>query len=452
MVGRSLLARGRIAALLLAVAILAGCEDESRPTGEWSSSRARTDPLVIPMRRIPLLDIADRDWARVAARIAPAIRQPRHGSVLTLAAQVADANALASPAEERVRAEDGAAIGATDRAAAGTAGSDAIEWMTTPSLCVHALRLHGRDARFADCAFSESAEVIAALTDSDRAQQAFGGQLFARTRFGIRFRPLAVMLESRTRADESHLDQTLAALLELGVPLRQDLRLGSERFTLLDVLDDAVASFYPHSAEIEWTAVALVCALPPARSWRNRYGEVNTFDALAERLIRREFGGAACGGTHILYAMVLLARAQEQESILSEAVERQLLERLGALRTAVMRSQLDDGSWGLDWHRGAAAREGAAGPGHSDARVLATGHLGECMLRMPAALQLGDDSYRRAGVWLWRHLAEGVANDAVLREGFCPLTHAACVVQALRRADPGQRDGALPQTQDGEAR
>ena len=250
------------------------------------------------------------------------------------------------------------------------------------------------------------------------------------TRDGVRYRPAAELTEMRTHADESHPDQTLASLLELGLPLRSVLTLGDASSTLHAVLDDLVAGYYLQAREAEWTAVALALALPPQRSWQNRFGESTSFDALAEHLIEKPFDQVSCGGTHVFYALVVLLGAHRQAPVLSPGTESRLVQRIATLTQRVVEHQRPDGSWDMTWDGGGAPRH----PSDESvtARLLVTGHLGECLLRLPDALRPGDEVLRRAGAWLWPVLRDGVRGDAFHAQ-FCPYTHAACVVQALRR-------------------
>lgn len=306
--------------------------------------------------------------------------------------------------------------------------------ISTPSLCVHSLRIHGLDARFDDTLLPDGATVLRALTDDAFAREVFGAPLLHETRWGARYRPKGETPDAYTNANANHVDQTLASLIELGVPLTAPLALAHRRMTIQDVLRDAISNFSLEEPECEWTSVALALALPPTRTWSNRFGERFSFDTLATHLATRDFRQLSCGGTHVLYAMLVLDRVHAERPVLGAAAARGLRARIDGMLARIRASQRPDGSWDHRWFADRdTLRDSKAlrAPADLVGRIVMTGHIGECLLLLPEPRQLPHEIMRRAGAWLWKHLPAQVRLQS-LAKNFCPLTHAAVVVGALR--------------------
>ena len=120
---------------------------------------------------------------------------------------------------------------------------------------------------------------------------------------------------------QAHEDQLLAVLAEAGVPLSTPLTTGRGQASAQRLLDDTLANFDLKQAEPEWSALSVVLYLPPQRSWTDKYGKVLTFDDLAEELMDRTFqANLPCAGTHLIYTLTALLRADEQEPVLTPTV------------------------------------------------------------------------------------------------------------------------------------
>ena len=316
---------------------------------------------------------------------------------------------------------------------------------TSSSFCLHWLRLHGAEARLPGHeglpgkgppgheTDDDRIKILRLLCDSDAGQSFFGSPTLERTRHGVRF-PTALRFPlNKDPAQESHRDQCLAALAELGLPLSWPLRLGRETFTLRDVLSDSIAEFHLGQAEISWTTVAYALYLPPEREWRNRYDERTTFDDLLGELLGRPLERASCGGTHLFQALAVLARADAARPVLGDDARHQLWERLRTLVDLAVRGQEPDGSWRSDWHAllgtDSVRRPTDADPSAAISRLVATGHLAEFLLYLPSELRPPDDCPRRAGLWLQAQLR--AASAEVLKRDFCPYTHAVCALKQL---------------------
>lgn len=380
----------------------------ARTAPSYPDAPARERPISVPLRPRALVEFADEEWRALLARFTP-----------------------------RVLLSEGAE-------AAADSERKAPRWACSPAICSHCLRIRGLHASFADELLPTGAEVLRALTHASLARSVFGADLLAVTRYGARFRPASGVAEMRTRADASHLDDSLASLLEIGVPLSTTLDIdgqvlagspSSGPLTLEAVLADTVANFNLFEFELEWTAVALALSLPPTTTWRNRYGETFSFDDLAERLMERDFTQLSCGGTHVFHALVVVDAVDAEHAILSDAVSERVDAYIERLLVLVRRNQRADGSWDLSWFRDAGDAGRAAGVNVTLAmRLLATGHLGECLLRLHEPHHVEDDVLRRAGQWLRETLPQYVEATRMHVE-YCPITHAGRVLGALRRTE-----------------
>src|SRR5262249_43658660 len=137
--------------------------------------------------------------------------------------------------------------------------------LPTPSGCLHALRVMGADATLTDSVLTSGAAVIRSLTDNEFAVRVYGHSILSPTRFGLRYRPPAVLFEQRTSADEIHDNQFLAYLAEFGTPLDAATMVDGDTLPLRDVLADTLATFDLEKRELEWTSIALTLYLPPQR-------------------------------------------------------------------------------------------------------------------------------------------------------------------------------------------
>ena len=161
---------------------------------------------------------------------------------------------------------------------------------------------------------------------------------------------------------EVHPDMFLAeAILEAGVPLEHPFTLGGQRHTVREVLDGARARFRPavvgnEPNKLPWSVVAFASTTSPIKPrWTNAWNEPVDLDTTVEgslRLLEQaslplmksmraggpETGKApvhdfTCGGTHMIYAMILAMSAGYTGSDRLERTRRQvdlLVWRLGA--------------------------------------------------------------------------------------------------------------------------
>lgn len=298
--------------------------------------------------------------------------------------------------------------------------------VASQSLSVHALRAARERSVFQDALLPDAGAVLRSFLDSDFGKSVYGAAPLLRTRYGLRFLPQSIVSRLNGPATEVHDHQTLVALAELGVSLDATARVDDSSFTVADILRDAIANFYIDKRELAWTAVALSSYLPPKTSWTNKYGETFSFSDLAGSLIESDLREAACGGAHIVQALVVLATVDSEHGVLSRSRRDQLARYLRRLSTTAEERQAPDGSWSLDWHVRDSTADTAS---DEDTRLLVTGHIGEVLLQFPEPASPSDATLKRAGEWLWPRLRERAATR--LADELCPLTHAYCFLRSI---------------------
>jgi hypothetical protein len=136
---------------------------------------------------------------------------------------------------------------------------------------------------------------------------------------------------------EGHPNMFLKTMLEAGIPLDHAFTHDGRRRKLRDVVDDARALLRPRAAvatpnALPWSVIALTSTTTPLRKqWTNLWGEPVDLDALVESALQlleqaslpltqamREgkpetaqapVHGFACGGTHMMYAVLAAMHA-----------------------------------------------------------------------------------------------------------------------------------------------
>lgn len=138
------------------------------------------------------------------------------------------------------------------------------------------------------------------------------------------------------RAVEIHPNMFLKTLLEAGVPLEYSFAHGGQRRTLADLVNDARLLLKPDDetvppTELAWTIIALTRTTSPLRQrWTNAWGQPVDLDAAVGRALealeqasaplaeamrgkrapsRAPVHSLTCGGTHVIYSLVVALHA-----------------------------------------------------------------------------------------------------------------------------------------------
>lgn len=342
-------------------------------------------------------------------------------------------NAMTSDLEHRVVAQSGAdsplKLGVVARSEqAIILAADETEWLSSQmvptkdpmsqGLCHHMLYLHGLNASFEHESLQSGNDLLRLFVSAKASQDYFGESSVTRTRHGVRFPTFTAV----DKSGEVHRDQTLALMGYLGLSISFPIEVDEQPACIADVIADSLANFDLNQREIEWTAWAYAHYLPPVKSWTNRYHETFGFDDLVERLINSSLPGASCGGAHVLMSLTMIYRADSIRPILSPVVRTRLQELLREAVASAVNEQQPDGHWRLDWNSGLFADKSPR-PTMRDGlpeQLLATGHLAEWLLHIPAELQPPAETYRQAAVWLFQALRSADLNQRAM---FCPVTH-----------------------------
>jgi hypothetical protein len=306
----------------------------------------------------------------------------------------------------------------------------------------HALRVFGGRAVFAESDGVPEWPLVDIALEQDWSKRLFQDDAgLVATREGIHCRVRErTMSPSGRAAHEEHPDQLLDALAEAGVPLDQRLSTADRAAgTVNDLLDDSLANFSLRQPEIEWSAMAYAVYLPPRRAWADKFGTVTTFDDLAGELMQRHYDHHACGGTHLLYALTVILRADEQEPILTAAARSHVREHLAQAVREVMRSQAPDGTWDWRWHEetGPPDRHGGEGRGSIDPEILRlTGHHLEWLMLLPPDLAPPREVFLKAVRPMLAHLAADPQEK--ISSNYCPYSHAGRVLLLLGPSRGGE--------------
>ena len=301
-----------------------------------------------------------------------------------------------------------------------------------PSACLHILRVHGINADFPDHKLNSGKSILKLLTDEETGKIAWGQPAMLHVRSGVRYPSKPTYWPNKSFPFETHRDQCLAGFAELGLPLAFPIRVDGCDFTIADVLNDSIVSFQITQDELAWTAIAYSLYLPPNPKWTNRFGKEFTFDILCESLLKTNLAKCSCGGLHIASALAILYQANEEHGILTTENAKSLRDHLSSLVVRAISSQDANGSWGLNWylnsnHEKPPTSMQAATYSTSLDRILATGHITEWLLLLPADLRPKTHVFQRAAEWLTRELRSLSVTD---NKTLCPASHA---ISSLRK-------------------
>ena len=303
---------------------------------------------------------------------------------------------------------------------------------------VHSLHLYGPATRV-ESAGGGAVRVLDLVMDGRLAASHFGGikSVYA-TPHGARFwthEPF--FLGTNQAGAEAHPGQLLAALAEQGISLDQVVVLPDGRqVRVRQVFDDLLANLQLRD-EIYWDGAALALYLPPAREWRDKFGQSHSLDDLAAALMSKRLANSPCAGTHAVITLALLRRADSVTPVLSEFVRSRVDGYLDTAVEVLLSTQSAAGYWDANWMERMPGQKGqrplAVSEG-DETRLLVTGHHLEWLLLLPAD-RVPAGVLARAGQWLLKALDTQTRDPEWVREWYCPLSHAARTVCVLAEFD-----------------
>jgi hypothetical protein len=209
------------------------------------------------------------------------------------------------------------------------------------------------------------------------------------------------------------------------MPLSHALKVADTYRSLRDVLQDSIATFDPSQQESEWTAIAYAFYVPPRAEWTNRFGQTFSFDDLALGLMARPLERRSCGGAHCLQALSGILSVDAEQAVLSPTVRDKTSRFVESALARVLATQGRDGSWEVQWAKGLVRDPAPAGwsrEPNAESTLLATGHIAEWMIGLPAGIQPHASAFHRAIEWIRPRIAR-LDGDAYFA-AHCPYTHA----------------------------
>lgn len=303
------------------------------------------------------------------------------------------------------------------------------KWVNV-SAFAHLLLFYGRGQTDLPT-FTNGNMMIEALTDEKTSIKAFGESPFVTTRNGLRYRLLddAVF---HSKVGEVHRDQVLATFAALNLPLNTPIRVGSNTFSINDLLSECVANFNLNEKEPAWTAMALAEYLPPKEKWVTRFGEATSFSQLVRHLLGVDLNTQSCGGTHILEALIQIHNTDRHHSILDPETRTQLSSYLKNIVSEIVQNQQADGHWNKDWCKAVNADTDSLPT--EETRLLVTGHLLQMLTELDPQFRPPDAVFTKGAQWITQTLnSPDVHYNA---DWLCPFTHGVIMAHKIKSSSP----------------
>jgi hypothetical protein len=112
------------------------------------------------------------------------------------------------------------------------------------------------------------------------------------------------VLEAGSKTGQGHEDQWLAYIAQSHLPMDHPVVVGSEKFTVKDIVEQAKHDVY-QGKECSWTLAAFSVYLPPDAHWTARDGSEWSIERILAMEAEQDLNESACGGTHRLFGMCL---------------------------------------------------------------------------------------------------------------------------------------------------
>jgi hypothetical protein len=285
----------------------------------------------------------------------------------------------------------------------------------------HALRFWGPEARFRDPQALSGGEIADLLLDHAAFAKAWGPKTKPLLMPGVEG------LEVRVKdgfASSSHVDHVLSTVAEAGLSLDYPVATPRGRATVADMLKHSLRHFSLNQYEPEFSALVYALHLRSNRPWVSAEGQQITFDRIAERLMRDPLTDGVCYGTHRLYDLTVLLRADEKRHLLSPECRTRIVGYLQNATARLVASQRRAGYWDKTWDNSttsAPADEAATTADSLSPQLVITGHVLEWWALSPQEIAPPCDTVIRAGQWLVRTV--GDMEPKQVEEGYAYLSH-----------------------------
>lgn len=270
----------------------------------------------------------------------------------------------------------------------------------------HNLRCWSAEAKFGDPAFVSGQQMQAIVTDHREYAKLYGAEeppllVDVPEDGGVRVREFDGLRSS------PHDDHTMATLIEIGTPLDFPLVTPNRQTTVKALVEQSLRDFTLDQPEYEWSAMTYALLLN-TKEWVTTEGREVNFDMLAQRIMRQQMPQGVCMGNHRLYALVLLLRVDEEESILSPEVRAEVIAYLQEQTKLLVQHQHADGFWNIDWptSKPASSTPSEAEGDRLGDRLIATGHALEWWALAPEEVLPPRPVLAAAGQWLVKTIDE----------------------------------------------
>ena len=115
---------------------------------------------------------------------------------------------------------------------------------------------------------------------------------------------LKARLEPGSYIGQGHVDQWLAILAQVDIPLTRKVEARSKEFTVLDWARQAQWDVSDNPVfEYSWTIIALTRYFPDEQEWKAKDGKTWTFEPLAAFESKQDLSQSPCGGMHRLMGL-----------------------------------------------------------------------------------------------------------------------------------------------------
>ncbi len=172
---------------------------------------------------------------------------------------------------------------------------------------------------------------------------------------------------------QGHPGQFMAILAQSRVSARTPMRIDGKEFTLQDLIEEEKLDCR-QGTELTFKLIGLTHYQPTDTVWKSRDGQTWSTPRLIQEEIKAPIRGAACGGTHRLYALTYAFKTREKRGEPVDGDYLRAKEYIGQYHRYTWTLQNPDGSMSTAWF---ARRENRP---DIDRKIQTTGHTVEWLV------------------------------------------------------------------------
>ncbi|MCA8989110.1 MAG: hypothetical protein KDA78_15800, partial [Planctomycetaceae bacterium] len=238
---------------------------------------------------------------------------------------------------------------------------------------------------------------------------------------------------------EGHPNQSLALMVMSNLPREHTFETSDGPITVNDIINNAKVTLDPRE-ELTWTLWFLTHYLDSDEVWMTSQGQTWSIEKLVEDQIQTKVTGAACGGTHNLYALSVSRNNHIRRGGQMRGVWIQADQKIKRYLTAARSLQRPDGSFPTSYFRGYGS------PKTFSEKIASSGHMMEWIVVAADQKQL-NDPWIEKGI---RYLCDCLIRYRDEPAECGPLYHAVSAVMLYRErlngvAWPSPDDQVTPQ-------